>query len=290
MSTTATMQGKICMITGANSGIGYETALALAKMGAQVVMVCRNQAKAEAAQAMIKSQSGNPLVDVLIADLSVQQSIRDLAATFKAKYNRLDVLVNNAGVAIGKRELSADGYEMTFAVNHLAYFLLTNLLLDMLKASAPARIVNVASEYQSFSFSTLDFDDLMLEKEYGVARAYGQSKRANVIFTYELSKRLTGTGVTANCLHPGIVRTNFGSQTGGLFGLVWSKLARPIELSPEQGAQTIIYLASSPEVEGITGQYFTKKKPIKSSAQTYDRAVQERLWQISEQLTTQPAK
>lgn len=289
MSTRATMQGKICMITGANSGIGYETALALAKMGAQIIMVCRNQAKAEAAQATIIRESGNPLVDVLLADLSVQQSIRDLAAAFKVKYHRLDVLINNAGLAVGQRELSADGYEMTFAVNHLAYFLLTNLLLDMLKTSAPARIVNVASEYQSFGFSALDFDDLMLEKKYAVARAYGQSKRANVIFTYELSKRLTGTGVTANCLHPGVVRTNFGSQTGGWFGLLWSKLARPIEISPAQGAQTIIYLASSPDVEGVTGQYYTNKKPIKSSAQTYDHAVQERLWQISEQLTTQPA-
>ncbi|MFZ4816813.1 MAG: SDR family oxidoreductase [Phototrophicaceae bacterium] len=283
MTPTATMQGKTCLITGANSGIGYETALALAKMGAQIVMVCRNRTKAEAAQSKIKNQSGNPLVDVLIADLSVQQSIRDMAATFKSKYDRLDVLVNNAGVAVGKRELSADGYEMTFAVNHLAYFLLTNLLLDMLKASAPSRIVNVASEYQRFG--TLDFDDLMLEKKFGVTQAYAQSKRANIIFTYELSKRLTGTGVTVNCLHPGVVRTNFGSQTGGLFGMVWSKLARPFEMSPEQGAQTIIYLASSPEVDGITGRYYAKKKPLKSSPQTYDSTVQVRLWQVSEQLT-----
>ena len=283
MSTTITMKGKTCLITGANSGIGYESALALAKMGAQIVMVCRNRSKGEAAQATIKSQSGNQLVDLLIADLSVQQSIRDLAAAFKAKYNRLDVLINNAGGAVGKRELSADGYEMTFAVNHLAYFLLTNLLLDILKASAPSRIISVASEYEQFA--ALDFDDLMLEKKYGVNKAYGQSKRANIVFSYELAKRLAGTGVTANCLHPGVVRTNFGSQTGGLFGMVWAGLARPFELSPEQGAQTIIYLASSPEVEGVTGQYYTKKKPIKSHTQTYDPAVQTRLWQVSEQLT-----
>ncbi len=283
MSTTITMKGKTCLITGANSGIGYESALALAKMGAQIVMVCRNRSKGEAAQATIKSKSGNQLVDLLIADLSVQQSIRDLAAAFKAKYNRLDVLINNAGGAFGKRELTADGYEMTFAVNHLAYFLLTDLLLDVLKASAPSRIVSVASEYEQFA--ALDFDDLMLEKKYGVNKAYGQSKRANIAFSYELAKRLVGTGVTANCLHPGVVRTNFGSQTGGLFGMVWSKLARPLELSPEQGAQTIIYLASSPEVEGVTGMYYQKKKPIKSHAQTYDPAVQTRLWQVSEQLT-----
>jgi NAD(P)-dependent dehydrogenase (short-subunit alcohol dehydrogenase family) len=251
-------------------------------MGAQIVMVCRSRAKGEAAQATIKTESGNQAVDLLIADLSVQQSIRDLAAAFKAKYKRLDVLINNAGAAVGKREVSDDGYEMTFAVNHLGYFLLTNLLLDTLKASAPSRIVSVASEAQSMG--TLDFDDLMLEKKFSVMQAYGQSKRANIIFTYELAKQLAGTGVTANCLHPGVVRTNFGSQTGGMFSL-FAKVARPFELSPEQGAQTIIYLASSPEVEGTTGQYYAKKKPIKSHAQTYDPAVQARLWQVSAQLT-----
>jgi NAD(P)-dependent dehydrogenase (short-subunit alcohol dehydrogenase family) len=281
--TTGTMQGKICLITGANSGIGYEAALALAKMGAQIVMVCRSRAKGEAAQATIKAESGNQAVDLLIADLSVQQSIRDLAAAFNAKYNRLDVLVNNAGVIIGKREVSADGYEMTFAVNHLAYFLLTELLLDTLKASAPARIVNVASEAENVG-GVIDFDDLMLEKKFSMMRAYGQSKRANIVFTYELAKRLAGTGVTANCLHPGGVRTNWGKQTGTPLSFVL-RLGGAFLLSPAQGAETIIYLASSPEVEGVTGQYYTKKKPLKSNAQTYDPAVQARLWQISEQLT-----
>ncbi|MBC8100347.1 MAG: SDR family oxidoreductase [Armatimonadetes bacterium] len=276
------MQGKICMITGANSGIGYETALALAKMGAHVVMVSRNRTKGEAAQSTIKTQSGNPSVDLLIADFSVQQSIHDLAAAFKAKYNRLDVLVNNAGGAVGKRQLTAEGYEMNFAVNHLGYFLLTNLLLDLLKASAPARIVNVTSSAQAFG--KINFDDLMLEKNFRTAYAYSQSKAANIIFTYELAKRLAGTGVTANSVHPGAVRTNFGSTSDGFLG-IFVVVARPFELSPEQGAQTLIYLASSPEVEGVTGKYYHKKRTLKSNSQTYDPAVQQRLWQVSEQLT-----
>ncbi|MHB8628627.1 MAG: SDR family oxidoreductase [Aggregatilineales bacterium] len=282
MSANPNMQGKICLITGANSGLGYETALALAKMGAQVVMVCRNRAKGEAAQADIKAKSGNATVDLLIADLSVQKSIRELAQTFKTKYEHLHVLVNNAGLVFGKRGVTADGYEQTFALNHLGYFLLTNLLLDTLKASAPARIVNVASEAETMG--ELNFDDLMAEKRYGSLRAYGVSKRANIVFTYELAKHLAGMGVTANCVHPGGVRTNFGASAGGAMALA-VKLFGLFALSPEQGAQTIIWLASSPEVEGITGQYFAKKHPIKSAAQTYDPEVQEKLWQVSEQMT-----
>jgi len=283
MSTNTTaLHGKVCLITGANSGIGYQTALALAKMGAQIVMVSRSRAKGEAAQAALKAQSGNQLVDLLIADFSVQQSIRSLAEAFKAKYSRLDVLVNNAGGAVGKRELTAEGYEMNFAVNHLGYFLLTNLLLDALKASAPARIVNVASSAEAFG--TINFDDLMLEKHFTAMHAYGQSKAANIIFTYELAKKLAGTGITVNSVHPGVVRTNFGAQSGGFFR-IFTTVARPFFLSSEQGAQTLIYLATSPDVEGVTGQYFTKKRPIKSSKQTYDPAVQQRLWQVSAQLT-----
>lgn len=286
MSATPNMQGKVCLITGANSGLGYQTALALAKMGAQVVMVCRNRAKGEAAQAEIKSKSGSSAVDLLIADLSVQKSIRELAQTFKASYNRLDVLVNNAGLILGKRQVTADGYEQTFALNHLGYFLLTNLLLDTLKASAPSRIVNVAS--QAERLGELNFDNLMLEKRYSSIRAYGMSKRANIVFSYELAKRLAGTGVTVNCAHPGNVRTNFGASMGGAMAAGikrFGSLFRMFMLSPEQGAQTIIWLASSPEVEGITGQYFSKKHPLKSAAQTYDPEVQEKLWKVSEQMT-----
>src|ERR1700690_386777 len=217
MSANPNMQGKICLVTGANSGLGYQTALALAKMGAQVVMVCRNRAKGEAAQADIKAKSGNSAVDLLIADLSVQKSIRELAQTINAKYNRLHVLVNNAGLGFGKRGVTADGYEQTFALNQLGYFLFTALLLDLLKASAPARIVNVASEAETMG--ELNFGDLMGEKRYGGLRAYGVSKRANIIFTYELAQRLAGTGVTANCVHPGGVRTNFGASAGGAMAI-----------------------------------------------------------------------
>jgi NAD(P)-dependent dehydrogenase (short-subunit alcohol dehydrogenase family) len=212
----------------------------------------------------------------------VQKSIHELAQTIKVKYDRLNVLVNNAGLIFGKRQLTADGYEQTFALNHLGYFLLTNLLLDTLKASAPARIINVASEAETST--EIDFNNLMLEKGYGGMRAYGMSKRANIVFTYELAKRLAGTGVTANCVHPGGVRTNFGASAGGLFALA-VKIYHPFALSPDRGAQTIVWLASSPEVEGITGQYFEKKHPIKSTPQTYDPEVQEKLWKVSEQMT-----
>lgn len=283
MTNDARMQGKVCLITGANSGMGYVTALELAKLGASIVMVCRNQAKGEQAQALIKAQSGNDNVDLLIADLSSQRSIRTLADEFKSKYNQLNVLVNCAGGVVGKRKLTADGYEQTFAVNHLAYFLLTALLLDVLKASVPARVVNVASEAQSFG--RINFDDLMGAEKYSAWAAYAQSKLANVMFTYELARQLANTGVTANAVHPGAVRSNFGGDYGGLMGL-GMKLIRPFELSPERGAQTIIYLASSPQVEGETGLYFSNKKPIASNKQSYDQAAQQRLWQVSEELTS----
>ncbi len=278
----SSMQGKVCLVTGASSGLGFVTARGLARLGATVVMVCRNQQKGEAEQAEIKTASGNDKVDLLLADLSSQQSIRQLADEFKRKYDRLDVLVNCAGGVRGKRELTADGYEQTFALNHLGYFLLTNLLLDTLKASAPSRIVSVASEAQSFG--RINFDDLMGAKKYSAWGAYGQSKLANVMFTYELARQLAGSGVTANAVHPGVVRSGFGGDFGGIIGL-GMKLIRPFEITPERGAQTIIYLATSPEVEGVSGEYFSNKKPIKSKKQSYDVADQQRLWQVSEQLT-----
>jgi NAD(P)-dependent dehydrogenase (short-subunit alcohol dehydrogenase family) len=283
MSQNPDMSGKTCLITGANSGLGYATAMALAKMGATIVMVCRNRAKGEAAQGAIKAASNNPNVDLLMADLSSQVSIRQVAADFNAKYPALHVLVNNAGLVMGERQLTADGYEMTFALNHLAYFLLTNLLLDKLKASAPARIVSVSSNAQEWG--AIDFDDLMAEKRFSSMRTYGQSKRANVAFTYELARRLAGTGVTANAVHPGAVRTNFASGTSGWFGMI-ARWVKPFELSPERGAETIIYLASSPEVEGVTGKYFAKKRTMRSAEQTYDTDVQRRLWDVSAKLTT----
>lgn len=272
---------KVCLITGANSGLGKITARELAKMGGTVVMVARSQARGEAALAKVQQASGSNKVHLMLADLSSLAATRQLAEAFKAQYGRLDVLVNNAGAIFKDRQVSVDGYEMTFALNHLSYFLLTNLLLDLLKASAPARIVNVSSG--AHMGGRINFDDLMLEKKYRSFAAYSQSKLANVLFTYELARRLEGSGVTANALHPGGVATGFGSGTG-LMGWVF-KLIRPFLLTPEQGAETQIYLASSPEVAGISGKYFDKKKPVKSSQISYDTAVAQRLWQISKELT-----
>jgi retinol dehydrogenase 14 len=271
------MQGKVCLVTGSNSGIGKETALGLARLGATVVMVCRDQDKGAAAQAEIRAQSGNPSVDLLIADLAAQQSIRQLARQVTERYQQLHVLVNNAGISPSQRALTVDGIETTFAVNHLAPFLLTNLLLERLQASAPARIVTVASTAQS----AIRFDDLQGEKRFSMMEAYGQSKLANILFTYELARRLEGTGVTANCLHPGVVSTNLARDFNPLFRM----LARLLFTSPAKGAQTTIYLASSPEVEGASGKFFTKKRAARSSPASYDPASAQRLWQISEQLT-----
>src|SRR5215216_4118225 len=264
------MDGKVCLITGATSGIGKATAMGLANMGASVVMVGRDRGRGEAVMAEIKEKSSNASVDLMLADVSSQEEIRRLADEFKEAYPRLDVLINNAGVFRSKRITTADGIEMTFAVNHLAYFLPTNLLLDMLKASAPSRIVNVSSG--DHSNATIDFDDLQGEKGYKGAKAYSQSKLATVLFTYELARRLEGTGITANCLHPGVVGTNLGSGVSGVFGFMVRALT-PLMKSPEKGAETSIYLASSPEVEGLSGRYFIKKAEARSSDVTYDERI-----------------
>lgn len=264
------------MVTGANSGIGKATALGLAQEGAHVVMVCRNAAKAEAAKADIVARAGNTNVDILIADLASQAAIRQLAKTIVARYDRLDVLVNNAGVYLGDRSVTEDGYEATFAINHLAYFLLTHLLLDLLKASAPSRIINVSSEaHQS---GKMHFDDLDLTNGYSGIKAYAQSKLANVLFTYSLALRLAETQVTVNALHPGVVGTNIGH--GSIIGWIF-KLLGLFFLSPAKGAATSIYLATSPQVEGVSGAYFIKRKAATSSALSYDEEVAERLWQVS---------
>jgi retinol dehydrogenase-14 len=281
------MEGKVCLITGATSGIGKATAVGLADMGASVVIVGRDRGRGEAAVAEIKEISPNASVDLMLADVSSQGQIRRLADEFKEAYPRLDVLVNNAGIFRSKRLTSADGIGMTFAVNHLAYFLLTNLLIDVLKASAPSRIVNVSSGAQSNG--TIDLDDLHGEKGYKGTKAYSQSKLANVLFTYELARRLEGTGVSANCLHPGAVRTNFGSGSSGLFGFMVRAL-RPLMISPEKGAETPIYLASSPEVEGVSGRYFIKKAEARSSDVSYDERLARRLWEVSAELTNLPAQ
>ncbi|MGH9853520.1 MAG: SDR family oxidoreductase [Blastocatellia bacterium] len=277
------MKDKICLVTGANSGIGKVTAKTLAAGGAKVIMVCRNRDKGEAARGEIVRETRNENVDLMIADFSELNQIRRLAAEVKAKYPRLSTLVNNAGAYNSDRTLTADGYETTFAVNHLAYFLLTVELLDLLKSSAPARIVNVASE--AHRNAQINFDDLNLENGYTGWRAYGQSKLANVMFTYELARRLEGAGVTANCLHPGTVNTNiFGGVKGAAGKIV--RLFTIFLRTPEKGADTIIWLAASPEVEGGAGKYFIDRRERESNPQSYDREAAARLWEVSEQLTS----
>lgn len=277
------MQGKICMITGANSGIGKETALGLASRGAVVVMVCRDRARGEAAQNDVKAKSGNNNVDLLLTDLASQQSIRQLVEDFQRRYPQLHVLINNAGVYMLNRHETVDGLETTFAVNALAPFLLTNLLLDTLKASAPARIINVSSDAHEQGY--LNLDDLQSRQGFPFMRAYGQSKLALLMLTYALARRLEGTGVTANALHPGFVATNIGQSGVPAFLRPLVKLILAIPgISPAEGAKTSIYLASSPDVEGVSGRYFVKSIPVRSAPISYDEALQENLWETCAQL------
>jgi NAD(P)-dependent dehydrogenase (short-subunit alcohol dehydrogenase family) len=282
MGATWDIKGKTCLITGATQGIGLASAIGIARAGAQTVMVARSPERGAAAVEMVKAKSGNPEVSLLIADLSSQESIRKLAAEFKAKHDRLHVLLNNAGGVFVKRSLTVDGIEMTFAVNHLAYFLLTELLLDLIRASAPARIIDVSSA--AHGGGHIDFDDLQHEKRWAYFKAYADSKLANILFTRELARRLEGTGVTVNCLHPGVVTTGFGKNNPGLPRALIT-IAGPFMLSPEKGARTSVYLATSPEVEGVTGKYFDKCKVVSSNKQSYDTGVAARLWDISEKLT-----
>jgi retinol dehydrogenase 14 len=273
------LSGKVCLVTGANSGIGKSTAHALAKLGATVVMVCRDAKRAEPVRDKVKAATGNQNVDLMICDLSSQTDIRRFAGEFINSHSRLDVLINNAGVATRRRSLTEDGIESTFAVNHLGYFLLTNLLLDLLKKSAPARIVSVSSA--AHAYGKINFNDLQGEKKYGGFAAYANSKLANVLFTYDLARRLDGTGVTANCLHPGPVATS-----------LFRNLPKPIEaliklvtISPDKGAETSVYLASSPEVEGVTGKYFAKKRERRTSTASYNEDAARRLWEVSAEMT-----
>ncbi len=277
----ATMQGKICLITVGTNGIGKSTALTLARMGATVVIVGRDPSKTGQLVEEIRSASGNKNVASLLADLSSQQNIRRLATEFKSQYPALHVLVNNAGTMLFQRKLSVDGIEMMFAVNHLAYFLLTNLLLDMLKASAPARIVNVASD--THTSGKIDFDNLQNEGIPGM-KIYGNTKLANILFTLELARRLEGTGVTANALHPGVVATGIASGNGKAIAAVYSLFSRVFYLTPEKGAATSIYLASSPEVEGVTGKYFVDCKVKQPAPQATDMVAASKLWEVSAEM------
>jgi NAD(P)-dependent dehydrogenase (short-subunit alcohol dehydrogenase family) len=276
------MNGKICLVTGATNGIGKATAQALAQMGATVVIVGRNPAKCAAVVSEIKHSSGNDAVEALSADLSIMAEVRQVAEQFKANYQQLHVLVNNAGAAFGQRQITAEGFEKTFALNHLSYFLLTSLLLDTLKASAPARIVNVSSN--SHQGAHLDFDDLQSERGSFVFHAYGRSKLAVVVFSYELARRLAGTGVTANVLHPGLVRTGFASNLGVVPSAAIGFFMRFVGVTPEQGAQTSVYLATSPAVENVTGKYWEKSKAVPSGRATYDEATWTRLWGASDKM------
>jgi retinol dehydrogenase-14 len=283
MTDIPSMAGKSVLVTGGTGGIGKATAIGLAALGARVGITGRDPARTQAAAAGIRAATGNVAVDVFAADMSAQAEVRRLAAQVAGTYPRLDVLVNNVGGFWAHRHVTADGFEHTFALNHLAPFLLTNLLLDRLTASAPARIVTVSSGAQARG--RIDFDDLQGERNYSGQRAYSQSKLANVMFTYELARRLEGTGVTATVLHPGVVRTSFGAEDQAAHLAVLIRMARPFMKTAAQGAVTPVYLACSPHVEGVTGRYFANRKPKTAAKTAYDTTAAARLWQVSADLT-----
>ena len=281
-ATSVDLTGKTCLITGANSGIGKATALGLAKMGARLVIACRDREKGQAALAEIIAESGNKNVELMLTDMSSKDSVRKLANDFQANHQRLHILVNNAGVYLTKRITTADGLEATFATNLLGPFLLTSLLLNVLKASAPSRIVNVSSD--AHHGSRMNFDDVQGEKKFSGWQAYGQSKLALILYTRELSKRLAGTGVTVNSVHPGVVRTHFAKNNGGLLALGF-RIIGVFFISPTASAKRVLYVATSPDLENVSGKYFTKMHEARSSKESYDDVSAERLWQMSEHLT-----
>ncbi len=274
------MTGRTAVITGATGGIGKATALGLARLGARVAITGRDRARAQAVATEIRRAAGE--ADVFVADMTSQQEVRRLAGELLDRYPRIDVLVNNVGGYWNTRHVTPDGLERTFALNHLAPFLLTNLLLDRLTVSAPARVVTVSS--QAHAMGRIDFDDLQGERHYSGARAYNQSKLANVLFNDELARRTSGHGVTANALHPGVVRTGFGSEDPGRLQKMLVPLGKWLMKSPEKGAETSIYLASSPDVQRVTGRYFADSKPKKPAPASRDEAVARRLWDVSADL------
>jgi NAD(P)-dependent dehydrogenase (short-subunit alcohol dehydrogenase family) len=276
------MDGRVVLITGGTSGIGRAAAVALAGMGAEVVVIGRNRERGESAVEEIRYESGREKVSLMIADLAVQAEVRRLAEEFKQRYDRLDVLVNNAGLVQSERTETSDGIETQLAINHLAPFLLTNLLLDLLEESAPSRIVTVSSD--AHRWGKIDLDDLQSRKRYRAFPVYGMTKLANILFTRELAERLEGTRVTANSMHPGAVNTNFGNNQGGPMSLLF-RAFKQFMRSPEQGADTLIYLASSPEVEGMTGKYLADRKIKVASDAAYDEILQKKLWETSKKLT-----
>jgi NAD(P)-dependent dehydrogenase (short-subunit alcohol dehydrogenase family) len=275
------MEYKVVLITGGTSGIGKAAATALAAMGAEVVVAGRDRERGEAAVGEIRRESRSEKVSLMLADLAVQAEVRELADKFKARYDRLDVLVNNAGLIQSRRTETPEGIELTLAVNHLAPFLLTNLLLDLLKSSAPSRIITVASEARRQA--EIDLDDLQSERRYRAFPVYGMTKLANILFTYELAERLRKTGVVANCVHPGGVNTDFGNNNRSL-GILLFRAIKPFMRTSQRGADTVIYLASSPAAGEMSGKYLMDRKEV-SPAQPRDKGLQQRLWEVSEELT-----
>jgi NAD(P)-dependent dehydrogenase (short-subunit alcohol dehydrogenase family) len=285
------MEERVCVVTGANSGIGKATAKGLARLGAHVVMVCRNPERGRDAQAEIQAvaQTAHPshedAVDLYVADLAVQDEVYHLGETLRADHDRLDVLINNAGVLLAEREETPDDLETTFAVNHLAPFLLTHLVLPLLKETAgragEARVVTISSE--AHRGTSLDFDDLNAEDGYGMIQAYGQSKLANILFTHELARRLRDTGVTANCVHPGVVATNIWSGSDWLSRV--ARLFTWLYKSPDEGAESVLHLAASRELDGVTGQYFKEMERVNPSPEAYDEKAAARLWRLSLEMT-----
>jgi NAD(P)-dependent dehydrogenase (short-subunit alcohol dehydrogenase family) len=275
------MEGKTCIVTGASSGIGKATAEQLAGMGARVVMICRNRERAEKVRAEIRGKNSGNSVEVMLADFTSLDSVREVARQFEQSYGGLDVLVNNAGLVRLMRSVTIDGFETTFQVNYLSHFLLTNLLLGLLKGSAPSRIVNVSSI--AHHDGRISLDNLQLEEGYGVMKAYSQSKLALVLFTYELSTRLAGTGVAANCLHPGAVATDIWGEALGPASFL-GKVTKLFMVGPQKGAETSVFLASSPDVEGVTGRYFQNKKEKQSSSASYDPKLAKSLWEVSTEM------
>ena len=276
------MRGKRVLVTGGTSGIGRATAVAMATMGADVVVTGRNPERGELAVEEIWAESFGGSVELMLADLAVQAEVRRLAEEFMERHDRLDVLVNNAGLVQSTRTETRDGIETTLAVNHLAPFLLTNLLLDLLKSSAPSRVVTVSSEAQRWG--RMDFDDLQSKSKYRGFPVYGMTKLANIMFTYELAERLEGTGVTATCMHPGAVNTRFGTNKGGPMTLLF-RAFKPFMRTPDQGADTVNYLASSWEVEGVSGKYYSDRKWIEPQQIALDPEARRKLWEASEGLT-----
>jgi len=268
------MKGKTCLVTGATSGIGKETALALGRLGASVVITTRDKEKGQATKKELIERSGNESIDFIFCDLSSLQSVKDCSKQFESDHERLEVLINNAGTWERRRSLSKDGIELTFAVNHLAPFLLTNLLLDTLKRSAPSRVISVSSGLHG---GTINFDDIGFEGRFRGMIAYRQSKLANMLFIRELSRRLEGSSVTANCLMPGMVNTGLGRHSRWINRMFFKALGTP----PEKGARTSVYLASSPDVEKITGECFSKSRIVKTSKDSNDPLLAKRLWEVS---------